>query len=164
MNWTRYLRFTKNSIQRNLSYRANVLFYLFGSLVQTMVLYYLWKAIFNSAGGGIINGFSFPQMISYLLASVAVQSAANGNADEIIADEIMDGTIAFNLARPISYRARVFFDHLGVSIYNFIAAGIPVLAVAFLVMRGSGGLDPARAFIFAVSLVMSFMLVFFYKF
>jgi ABC-2 type transport system permease protein len=164
MNWTRYLRFTKNSIQRNLSYRANVLFYLFGSLVQTMVLYYLWKAIFNSAGGGIINGFSFPQMISYLLASVAVQSAANGNADEIIADEIMDGTIAFNLARPISYRARVFFDHLGVSIYNFIAAGIPALAVAFLVMRGSGGLDPARAFIFAVSLVMSFMLVFFYKF
>ncbi len=164
MNWTRYFRFTKNSIQKNLSYRANVLLYLFGNLVQTLVLYYLWKAIFDSAGGGTLNGFNFNQMVAYLLATVAVQSVINGNAEEIIAEEIMEGSIAFNLARPIEYRARVFFDHLGVSLYNLFAAGIPALVVALIVTRDSAGAVLERALAFSVSLVLSFVLVFFYKF
>jgi len=117
-----YLRFTRNSIQTLLAYRANVLFYIFGNIVQTLVLWYLWRAIFAGSATGRVNGFTLGEMAAYLLAAVAAQSAIGGNAEDVISDEIMEGSIAVNLARPLDYRTRIFFGHLGASLYNGVVA------------------------------------------
>jgi ABC-2 type transport system permease protein len=163
MTLGRYVRFTRNSVQTLLAYRANVLFYLFGNMVQTLVLWYLWRAIFASAGAARINGFTLAEMASYLLAAVATQAVIEGNAADVIADEIMEGSIAVNLARPLDYRTRIFFGHLGACLYNGVMVGIPALTIAFVAGSGSG--DAAgRLAAFALTLALSFGLHFFYRF
>lgn len=163
MRIARYFRFTRNAVQTMLAYRANVLFYIFGNIVQTLVLWYLWRAIFAGAGGGRVNGFTFGEMAAYLLAAVAAQSAIGGNAEDLISDEIMDGSIAVNLARPLDYRTRIFFGHLGASLYNSVVVSLPALALALFASAGLGGAG-LRLAAFAVSLVLGFTLHFFYKF
>jgi ABC-2 type transport system permease protein len=172
----RYLAFTRNSFARILSYRATVLMYVLGGMTQPVILFFLWRAVFAGAdaGGGtaaggsaqtVINGFSFPQMVGYLLFTVLAGSLIYGNADEVIANEVMDGSIAMNLARPLDYRRRVFFDHLGEVLYNFIAIGLPSLTLA-LVVLGSAGRFPSAANLAlgALSLGMAFFLNFYYRF
>ncbi|HAE23695.1 MAG TPA: hypothetical protein DCG47_15460 [Spirochaetaceae bacterium] len=164
---SRYLRFTRNSFARMLSYRSSVLFYVLGSLTQTLVLYYLWKAVFEGGTEGrpVINGFSFPEMVAYLVMTVAAQALVFGNADDVIADEIMDGSIAMNLARPIDYRKRIFFDNLGVIAYNLAVTGLPAAAIALAVLSAAGiapGL-PALA-LTLLSLGMAFFMNFYYRF
>jgi len=163
MSAGRYLRFTRNTVQTLLAYRANVLFYIFGNIVQTLVLWYLWRAIFAGAGGGRINGFTLGEMAAYLLAAVTTQSAISGSADGIVADEIMDGNIAVNLARPLDYRTRVFFGHFGECLYNAVVVSLPALVIA-LAAGASVGSTGSRLAAFAVSLALSFTLHFFYKF
>ena len=145
----RYLAFTRNSFARILSYRATVLMYVLGGMTQPLILFFLWRAVFAGAGAAgdgaaVINGFSFPQMVGYLLFTVLAGSLIYGNADEVIANEVMDGSIAMNLARPLDYRRRIFFDHLGEVFYNFIAIGLPTLGLA-LVVLGSAGRFPSAA-------------------
>ncbi len=158
-----YLRFTRNSIQTLLAYRANVLFYIFGNIVQTLVLWYLWRAIFAGSATGRVNGFTLGEMAAYLLAAVAAQSAIGGNAEDVISDEIMEGSIAVNLARPLDYRTRIFFGHLGASLYNGVVVSLPALVIA-LAAGASVGSSGARLAAFGVSLALSFALHFFYKF
>ncbi|MBN1242721.1 MAG: ABC-2 family transporter protein [Spirochaetales bacterium] len=163
MKAARYLRFTRNSVQTMLAYRANVLFYIFGNIVQTLVLWYLWRAIFAGAGSGRVNGFTLGEMAAYLLAAVAAQSAIGGNAEDVISEEIMEGSIAVNLARPLDYRTRIFFGHLGASLYNCVVVSLPALAIGLVASAELGGAG-VRLAAFAASLILGFALHFFYKF
>ncbi len=47
-----YLPFTKGVIQAFMAYRANFYVYILGDLFQTVVLLYIWFAIFSGAAGG----------------------------------------------------------------------------------------------------------------
>lgn len=161
----RYRRFTRNSISRLLAYRANVLLFIFGNVLQTVVLYFLWRAVFRSSGATVLHGFSFPEMVTYLVAGTAVAAIARSNADDVLGDEVRAGSIAMNLVRPIDYRLRVLFDSAGESLYNLAFVGIPA-AVAIVLLRGDGGPDPRALSLlpFALTLLLSFLLNFLYRF
>ena len=40
-----YLPFALNVFQKNLSYRANAIIFIFGDVMMLAVSYYLWKAV-----------------------------------------------------------------------------------------------------------------------
>lgn len=54
-----YLPFTKGVIQRQMSYKIGFFMRTIGGLIQVLIMYYLWMAIFNSSPTGDINGFTF---------------------------------------------------------------------------------------------------------
>lgn len=161
----KYRRFTRNSISRLLSYRANVLLFLFGNILQTVVLFYLWRAVYLSSGQAVLRGFGFPEMVVYLVATTAVLALTRAEGGEIIAEEIREGSIAMNLVRPLDYRTRIFFDALGTSAYNLAFVGLPALA-AILVLKGIwGAASPDLLLLpFLPALLLSFLLNFFYDF
>jgi ABC-2 type transport system permease protein len=164
----RYRRFARNSFARLLSYRANVLLYIFGTILQTVVLFYLWRAVFRSSGLATLRGFSFAEMILYLVATTAVTAIVRVNAGEVVATEIIEGSIAINLARPLDYRSRVFADSLGAAAYQAAFVGIPSFILVMIIAAGPGA--PARGFelagfpAFACSLLIAFALSFLYSF
>ena len=61
-----YLPFLRNTFQKLISYKANVIIFMFGDLLMLAVTYYLWKAIYGSSSEAIINGFTLNQMIIYV--------------------------------------------------------------------------------------------------
>ena len=64
-----YLPFAKNSFQQLISYKANVIMFMFGDGLMLAVTYYLWKAIYSSTSDKLLNGFTLNEMIIYVFIS-----------------------------------------------------------------------------------------------
>ena len=121
-----YWPFSRGVIQSIMSYRVNFFMFVFGNLMRTFVVYYLWKAVFISSGSGTINGFSLNDMIIYIFMSSLTAGTIATGTDSDIGHEVMDGSIAMNLIKPISYKVRMLFMSFGSLLYQFIFILLPV--------------------------------------
>lgn len=160
-----YFTFTKNTLQTFLSYRANVVIFVLGDAMILAVTYYLWKAIFSSSPERILKGFSFEEMILYVLLSFITSIVINAEIAGTIAREVKDGSIAMNLIRPINYEKRMFFQSLGSLIYNFILVFIiGFVAVIVLTIKYTGQINVLNIILFMVSIVLGYGINFFYSY
>lgn len=60
-----YFPFARSVIQRRMSYKIGFLMRIVGGLLQVLIMYYLWMAIFNSSPNGQIKGFTSSEMVVY---------------------------------------------------------------------------------------------------
>lgn len=132
-----YLPFTRNCIQTLLSYRSNILFYFIGNILRIFVFFYLWKAIFISSGEEILKGFTFPEMVIYLILTTFVHELS-GNVGSEMSDEISTGQISMSLIKPISFRLRIYFTSLGDIIYCFLMTGVPAIVSVYIIAHVYG--------------------------
>lgn len=123
-----YLPFTKGILEESLSFGFEVCMWLLGETLFIFANYFLWKAIFNSSGEPIIKGFTFPQMVVYILISRLMYLLLTSQALEILLNEIIDGRIAMNLIKPIRYQSYLLFSTLGSFIFI-----LGIVAITFLV-------------------------------
>ena len=160
-----YLPFTKNTFQRLISYKANVVIFMFGDLLMLAVTYYLWKAIYGSSTGTIINGFTLNEMIIYLFISFLTSLMTSVDISSDIAREVMDGSIAINLIRPINYEKRMFFQGLGNVLYNFIVIFIITFSFTTLLFyRYFGFIDISKIIIYFLSIAFGIMINFYFSY
>jgi ABC-2 type transport system permease protein len=121
-----YWPFSKGVIQTIMSYRINFFMFVFGNLMRTFVLYYLWKAVFLSSSSSTLNGFTLNDMIIYIFMSSLTAGTISTGTDGDIGQEVKDGSIAMNLIKPISYQIRMLFISFGALIYQFVFVLVPV--------------------------------------
>lgn len=160
-----YFTFTNSVIKTILSYRANVLMFILGDSMILAVTYYLWKAIFNSSPDRILNGFSFEEMILYVLLSFVVAIMINPEINSVVYREVKDGSIAMNLIRPINFQKRIFFEGLGNFIYNFcLVFIIGFIAILYLTVKYQGQINILNIILFLVSIILGFCINFLYSF
>lgn len=134
-----YWPFSRGVIQVIMSYRINFFMFVFGNLMRTFVIYYLWKAVFVSSASSSMNGFSLKDMIIYIfMSSITAGTIATGT-DQDIGQEVKDGSIAVNLIKPINYQVRMLFISIGGFVYQFVFVLLPVwiglLAVRFYTVK-----------------------------
>lgn len=162
-----YTPFTKNTIQRLLSYRANVLIFILGDMLQIFVMYYLWKAIFAGSEEPMINGFIFPEMIIYIILIFLVSLVISGDAVHVISHEVKDGSIAMSLIKPLNFHGRVFAHSLGDSVYNMLLIGTPALIAVVIIAfvhNITYVFSIQNIVLFILSMTFSVILMFFYNF
>jgi len=160
-----YFTFTNNTIKAILSYRANVVIFVLGDAMILAVTYYLWKAIFNSSPERILNGFSFQEMIIYVLLSFVVAIMIDPGINGTIYREVKDGSIAMNLIRPINFQKRIFFEGLGNFLYNLcLIFSIGFIAIIYLSIKYQGGVNLLNIILFMVSVVMAFCINFLFSY
>ena len=160
-----YLKFTFNTIQTLLSYKANVIVFVLGDIMMLLVTYYLWKAIFSSSSDAILNGFSFNEMVIYVMLSFITSIMVNAEVNGTINREVKDGSIAMNLIRPISYERRMFFEGLGTILYNFALVFIIGFAmVLYLSVKYTGGLNILNILLYMISIILGYIINFYYSY
>ena len=54
----KYTPFTRAGIMESITYRANFLFFLLGEIMKCFVMFFIWKAVFDSSSQDTIYGFS----------------------------------------------------------------------------------------------------------
>lgn len=158
--------FTRNAIQTLLSYRSNILFYFIGNILKIFVFFFLWKAIFASSGEEILRGFSFPDMVIYLILTNFIYELS-GNVGSEMHEEISSGQISMSLIKPISFRFRIYFTSLGDTIYSFMMSGVPSLVATYIIayIYGiSSQLTIGNLFLFLLSLILSLIVRMSYTF
>lgn len=162
-----YFPFARSVIQRRMSYKIGFLMRIVGGLLQVLIMYYLWMAIFNSSPNGQIKGFTSSEMVVYIIISYITAQVININIEATIAYEIRDGSVAVNLIRPISYKKRVFAESLGEVLLRSLTTLLP-LWIGFLVYRfvTVKELPPniGTVFLFLLSLTLGYMIMFLFNF
>lgn len=140
---------------------------ILGGLVQIMITYYLWVAIFNSSETGVVQGFTKNDMIVYVIITYIVMQMINISMEWTIADDIRSGSIATNLIKPISYEKRILAESLGESFKNTVTIALPVWIIFYLYKFVAQGVTPPNIgtlALFLVSLVLGYILIFLFNF
>lgn len=160
-----YLPFAVNVFQRQLSYKANVIIFIFGDIIMLAVTYYLWKGVYGSSPESIIKGFSLDEMIIYVLVSFITMLMTSVNIIYDISREVKDGSIAINLVRPVSYEKRMLFQSLGNIFYNFVTIFlISFTLVNILFYHYKGTLSLLNILLYIISTMLGALINFYFSY
>lgn len=121
-----YLPFTRGVIQAFAAYRMNFYVWILGDMFQTMVLLYIWYAIFQSSTQSVIQGFTFREMTGYVVMSTVTGMLINNDVHWAIGEDVRTGNIAMNLIKPVSYQLRQYFASIGGLVANFLFIFLPL--------------------------------------
>ena len=153
-----YLPFSKAGIKIELAYKAQIVMWIVISFMETLFVVFLYGAIYRNSPDAVINGFSFYDMILYMITSFFFSFImGGGDTSYDIATDIREGTIANTLTKPVSYRLRHLFTYFGVLVYDFAIIIIPFLSVVYGIFIGFGLLKVnAGEFIISILLFLIF--------
>jgi ABC-2 type transport system permease protein len=161
----KYLAIFRVSLAERMTYRGD---FLFGTLLRflpmvTTIL--LWQAIYTSSGQRQLAGFSYHEMIAYLLlTNISRMFSSMPNLAGGIAREIREGTMKRYLIQPIDMIGYLLTYRLAHKITYIIMSFVPY-ALLFFVCRGffDGFPDALTLAAFVLSLVLSFLVGFFFE-
>ena len=153
--------------RRIFSYRADFWLHFFSAaLIQILIAYFLWKAIFDHRGVRSIGGYDFATLMLYYLLTPLVDRMVRGQEGTLIAQEIYEGLLNRYLIYPVSFfafRYATFFAASIVFFGQFLAAlGIYFIAfgVPAGVNSGAGSIALGLVFIFFGGVSYFFLSVF----
>lgn len=162
-----YLPFGKSVIQRRMSYKIGFLMRIIGRLIEVSIMYFLWIAIFNSSKSGVINGFNKEEIVIYILMSFITTQLISVNMDWTISDDIVTGSIATNLIKPISYEKRILSESLGNVVLDGITITLPLWIIFYaynFINKGTLPPNIGTILLFILSLVLGYLVVFIFNF
>lgn len=158
-----YLPFTKGVIQSFMSYGINFFVYILGDLFQTVVLIYIWYAIFNSSSNQVIQGFTFNEMVGYVVISTMTSMLISNEVHWDISHDVQSGSIAMSLIKPVNYQLMKFFNMLGNFCVNLAFIFTPLwLVYTSFTFFSTGFLPPlANLLFYILSVILSSLILFF---
>lgn len=116
----KYIYITKTEIVNNLQYIFDTLVSFISFAVIIYIYLNLWKYMYSD-NSSLINGYSFNQMIWYVLVTEVLWMSLGGRKlCAAIADDVKDGTVAYKINKPFNYILYNVSKHMGLFIYRFV--------------------------------------------
>ena len=132
----KYLYVIKTTFNDSIQYISNIILRFIGFIITLLILISLWNFIYSD-GEGIINGYTFNQMIWYLLlAEMITYGAGSSVARDEIKNTIKSGNIAYQINKPYHYVIYTICKYLADTMIRFILFAIVAVALG-LIFAGS---------------------------
>lgn len=128
----KYLPFTKGVLESFLEYRARAILWVISEFLSITLLYFFWKALYESSGTDIMNGYTFAEMMAYNIIVRVVQFTIFVNPHWYISEGIMNGSISMSLIKPIRYEIQLFFQGIGDIIISTLFFVIPIIVLSLI--------------------------------
>lgn len=154
MKLRKYLSLTRAGILESFQYRIAMLVMFAGNLLYLIVVYFLWKAIYASAGTDVVNGMTFSDTLIYLVLATALFNFMEMYAVWEIGRDIQSGKIVLNLLKPMNYRSYLFWSYSGTFVVQFFATFLPTFLIVCVVTRGTVPFGRNLLY-FAISVIMA---------
>ena len=159
-----YMPFTRAGIQAAMAYRSNFIAWFLGSIVYCLVMYYIWLAVFNSSGEGMINGFTMRDMTVFLFITAMTNFLTDSDGSYDVGEEVRDGNIAMRLIKPVGFHSTFLFTEIGwkLLIFGMIFAPV-VIGVEIYKFNAYGGFafNIASFALYIFSMTMSYLFSFY---
>jgi ABC-2 type transport system permease protein len=153
----KYYYIFKTSLMSGLQYVTNNFVGFFHYFIITLVLYYLWKYMYQN-GTDIINGYSLKQMIWYVLFGELLFTSFGGRKACIkVSNDIKEGNIVYKLNKPYSYLGYVISDTFGEVFLRLVLYSIVGMIVGFLLI---GPIDSFKLIYIPFIIIVSLLAVF----
>ncbi len=153
----RYLTLTRAGVLEALQFRLSMLIMVAGNLLYLIVVYFLWKSIYASAGTEIVNGMTFTDTLIYLVLATALFNFMEMYTVWEIGRNIQSGKIVLDLLKPMDFRRYLFWSFSGTFVTQFFFTFLPTFIVVCAVTKGAIPLG-INLLYFAVSVVMAVMI------
>lgn len=155
-----YLPFATNELKRKMAYKGAFYLFILISLFKSFISYYLWMAVYGSSDRAVIGGLSQSEMIIYVFM-VYVTSSMMIPISDAISEDVVKGTVAMNLIKPIDYRFSLIARAAGGMAYNFLAPGVFIwigVEIYKVAVLGLAPVTVARIILYLISCTMSFLI------
>jgi len=120
----KYISFGKKAFQRCLAYRIEYFLSIFNGLLWVYFFVSIWRALY--AGEETLFGIPRVQQLTYAVIAMVLKIAFT--MDEFMVEKrVRMGDVATDLMKPIDFQKMVLADSVGVSLFNSMARGVPIL-------------------------------------
>jgi ABC-2 type transport system permease protein len=161
----KYQRIFRASLVERMAYRGD---FLVGTLMRflpmvTTIL--LWQAIYAGSGQSQLNGFRYREMIAYLLLThISRMFSSMPGLAAGIARDIREGTLKRYLIQPLDLIGYLVSYRVAHKVAYIATSALPY-GILFFLCRGffDGFPDPLTMAAFAASLILSFLIGFFFE-
>jgi ABC-2 type transport system permease protein len=89
----------ENAMEYRFDFFMDILSTVFPIILQV----FLWSTMYDNAGSSSMYGYTFPQMILYVVVAGAVSKFTSTGIEEAVNDDIHTGGIAKYITKPVSY-------------------------------------------------------------
>lgn len=156
-----YLPFAINELKTQLSYKGA--FYLFPviSTFGVFVSYFLWSAIYASSDSTILGGLTREEMVVYIFMVYVTSSMVTISISDWVSDDVVKGSVAMQLTKPIDYRLSLVVRAAGLMVYRFLAPSVFIWIGMELYKYFALGIpftEPVNILFYLCSSLMSFLI------
>ena len=137
MNPRRLIALTKAGIMESLHFRLGIFVTLFANLIYLVLVYYLWKAIYDSSGTDVVNGMTFTDTMIYLILATALFNFLEMFVVWDMSRSIQSGKIILDLLKPMRFRVYTFWSYSGSHVVQFVLTFIPTFIAVMIVTGGA---------------------------
>lgn len=130
-----YLGFFKMSFKGELQYRAKAISGIVTQLFWGFMYVYLYTAFM---GGKVIEGFSIPQMATYIWLGQAFFAMRYISLPQRCGTEITNGNVCYKFVRPINIYDQWYAEHLGQKISSTLLRFAPIILVTVFLPSSIG--------------------------
>lgn len=154
MKLKKYISLTRAGIMESFQFRLGTVVMIIGNLLYLIVVYFLWKAIYSSAGTDVVNGMTFTDTLIYLVLATALFGFMEMYTVWEIGRNIQSGKIVIDLLKPMEYRRYLFWSYSGTFVTQFFFTFLPTFIVVAIVTHGAIPLG-INLLYFVISVVMA---------
>ena len=137
MNAKKYLTLTRAGIIESLQFRLSFIVMVIGNILYLIIVYFLWKAIYASAGTDSVNGMTFNDTLVYLVLAAALYNFMELYLVWDIGRSIQNGKIVLDLLKPMEYRKYLFWSCSGNLVTQFFLTFLPTFIAVTIVTKGA---------------------------
>ena len=150
---------TRAGVIESMQFRLGTFVTLFGNLIYLALVYFLWKAIYDSSASNVVNGMTFYDTMIYLILATAIFNFLEMFIIWDMSRMIQSGEIIMHLLKPMRYRLYTFWSYSGSHVTMFFLTFLPTFLVVMLVTKGAIAIG-WNCLAFLVSLVLALIINF----
>jgi ABC-2 type transport system permease protein len=161
----KYQRIFRASLVERMAYRGDFLLGTLMRFLPILTTILLWQAIYAGAGQSQLNGFRYREMIAYLLLThISRMFSSMPGLAAGIARDIREGTLKRYLIQPLDLIGYLVSYRVAHKVAYIATSALPY-GILFLLCRSffDGFPDPLTMAAYAASLVLSFLIGFFFE-
>ncbi len=128
----KYLQIIKDTWAEYMTYRLSFLLWRFRLVIQLLVVYFLWSAIFSEHA--VLFGYTQSMMLTYILLTSIVRPFVMATRTQEVGEIINNGDLSNYLLRPISFIRYLVSRDIADKAMNLFFAFFE-LTIIFLLLR-----------------------------
>jgi len=128
---------TRAGIMESLHFRLGTFAALIGNIVYLILVYFLWKAIYESSGVTEVNGMTFSDTMIYLILASSLFTVLEMFVVWDMSRSIQSGKIILDLLKPMPYRLYTFWSYSGSHLTMFVLTFIPTFIIVAIITGGA---------------------------
>lgn len=153
MSLNPYLAYAKKNFLKQSAYRFDHFMRIVSTCLQIFIYWEIYKSLYGNHME--VDGITFEMVTTNFVLSLGL-SAGFYIDDFYLPSKIMDGSLATELLRPISFRGRMLAENLGNSAFNLLFRFAPACVVAVIMVGITPPKSPVSFLLFLVSAVLGY--------